>query len=121
LETLLKHSLLLTGIGDEPIPFETLLKHSLLITHGTVYGEIFAELFYISPDITDNILVIGDAAEPGDVDFPFILGPVISLITSSSITHNEPVDIVHWDAGPGKEASSGMLPWEQCAVVLTRL
>jgi hypothetical protein len=103
------------------VPFETLLKHSLLITHGTIYGEVFLEtVHHTPPDITDNILTIWNAAKPGNVDFPFIQGAVTPTM-SSSITHNEPVDIVHWDAGPGSASSSGMFPWEQCAVLLVRL
>jgi hypothetical protein len=98
-----------------------MLKHSLLITHGTIYGIIAGELpYHIFPDITDNITVIGNAVEPGDGDFPFMVGPVLPLV-SDSITHNEPIDIIHGNAGPGVVSPSALFPWEQCAALLVRL
>jgi hypothetical protein len=52
LETLLKHSLLLTS--DDPIPLETLLKHSLLLTHGTVYADPNEGFVYSVPGMTNS-------------------------------------------------------------------
>jgi hypothetical protein len=114
--TVLKHSLLLLAEEDNT---NTVLKHSLLLTHGTVYGDLFALPYvaysYLPARLRDAIL-----ASPASSDFPYIPSGTVSTLFGS-LTHNEPIDMIHWDTGLGSMSPSGMFPWEQCAVLLGRL
>ncbi len=113
---MLKQSiLLLTGSQDSA---DLRLKQSLLITHGTVYGytvpeALAKEYVGISSSFTNGwVLPWRQDLYPALPATPAIFGP---------LTHNEPIDFIHWYAGPGSVGEDGLEWWRQCLTLLRHI
>jgi len=115
---LLKHSLLLTHTCGS-VSEDDLLKHSLLLIHGTVYGQYQPDIdgYYVFPDITTSIE--NSWATPWRINIPYV-GVAANHNMVGTITHNEPIDVISWNAGNGRVSPTGLEIWEQCMTLLMR-
>jgi len=95
-----------------------LLKHSLLLTHGTVYGQAPGDAgYYVFPDITTSIE--NSWATPWRTNIPYAVVAANHNMVGT-ITHNEPIDVISWNAGNGRVSPTGLEIWEQCMTLFMR-
>lgn len=94
---------------------ETLLKHSLLLTHGTVYGQIDPLSWFDLRPKSANI------DQWDDPDYNWLDGlferRVMAATGTGIMTDNSPVDLVHWSAGGSLDVSP-MVQWRGCLKLL---
>jgi len=103
-----------------PNPTAIEIKHSLLLIHGTIYGclpEPHPEMLYVWPG-RSNSLVRAEAT-PWRASVPYTCLAADHDVVGT-ITHNEPIDVVSWYAGPGEIKITGMEIWEQCMTLFMR-
>ena len=96
-----------------------IIKRSLLLTHGTIYGTATPDTLFkgyegVTTSITNGWTVpwrtnlyLNTVITAGN----FRVGPM---------TKNEPIDVIHWAAGPGKIHPSGLEWWQQCLTLFMR-
>jgi hypothetical protein len=92
-----------------------------LIIHGTIYGQLDNEIdirsLFKVPDLPssiDNSLLINFMD-----DWPYKCAAFPNL-HQGTITYNEPIDFIHWNAGYAQVNKTGFEIWEQCLTLFLR-
>lgn len=94
---------------------ETLLKHSLLLTHGTVYGQIDPLGWF---DLRPKSTNIDQWDDPGyDWKQGLFDLRTMAATATGAMTENAPVDLVSWSVAGSLEVSP-MVQWRGCLKLL---
>ena len=89
--------------------------HDLLLLHGTIYGQIAADVPW---EDCEDITVINQNQYP--LPTMFWTGDAAPNLAGPMAAGDHAVDFVHWTAGPGAVSFSGLEIWRLCLSVFLR-